>query len=442
MKEYDLPVIRFIGLGETGVKLVETLAMIGLNGVESYSLDTDNRSLSRCHQSKTLLLGKSIPCGLGAGGDIALARAAIESDRDYLAKLVSEVDLVFVIAGMGGGTGTEAASFVARLAKEAGALVVGVAATPFNCEGSRRCNKAAGGIRDLKQSSDVVFHFSNEEVMHISGGETTLNMALETANRYLCESVLGLCRMLIEPGLLNVSFGDLKSSMKEKNSLGSILCVESDRVDFASDIMEKILAHPSSLNGKAFREATTLLVHFSGNDNLSLAEINKVIESISLCASAVDLIVGATDSSKNSLLQVTLVIVQKSKTISSLMETNESKDFTPNEAHNLSGPENFMPSGDNSYVNLGVKSKSENRGEFAFAPPAPALETISPEMKESLLEAAANQEPNRKKRKGIKQEMLPLEIISKGRFEKSEPTVHKGEDLDQPTYIRRGILLN
>ena len=162
MKEYDLPVIRFIGLGETGVKLVETLAMIGLNGVESYSLDTDNRSLSRCHQSKTLLLGKSIPCGLGAGGDIALARAAIESDRDYLAKLVSEVDLVFVIAGMGGGTGTEAASFVARLAKEAGALVVGVAATPFNCEGSRRCNKAAGGIRDLKQSSDVVFHFSNE----------------------------------------------------------------------------------------------------------------------------------------------------------------------------------------------------------------------------------------------------------------------------------------
>ena len=267
MKEYDLPVIRFIGLGETGVKLVETLAMIGLNGVESYSLDTDNRSLSRCHQSKTLLLGKSIPCGLGAGGDIALARAAIESDRDYLAKLVSEVDLVFVIAGMGGGTGTEAASFVARLAKEAGALVVGVAATSFKCEGSRRCNKAAGGIRDLKQSSDVVFHFSNEEVMHITGGETTLNMALETANRYLCESVLGLCRMLIEPSLLNVSFGDLKSSMKEKNSLGSILCVESDRVDFASDIMEKILAHPSSRNGKALSEATTLLVHFSGTDN-------------------------------------------------------------------------------------------------------------------------------------------------------------------------------
>ena len=87
-ENFDNPVIRFIGLGETGVKLVETLAMIGLKGVESYSLDTDNRSLSRCHQSKTLLLGKSIPCGLGAGGDIALARAAVESDRDHILKLI------------------------------------------------------------------------------------------------------------------------------------------------------------------------------------------------------------------------------------------------------------------------------------------------------------------------------------------------------------------
>ena len=121
------PVIRLIGLGETGVKLVETLAMIGPEGVESHSLDTDNRSLSRCHQSKTLLLGQAIPCGLGTGGDVALARAAVESDRDRLAKLVEGANLVFVIAGMGGGTGTGAASLVARLAKESGALVVGVA---------------------------------------------------------------------------------------------------------------------------------------------------------------------------------------------------------------------------------------------------------------------------------------------------------------------------
>ena len=141
------PVIRLIGLGETGVKLVETLAMIGPEGVESHTLDTDNRSLSRCHQSQTMLLGQAIPCGLGTGGDVALARAAVESDRDRLAKLVEGANLVFVIAGMGGGTGTGAAPLVARLAKEAGALVVGVAATPFDCEGTRRCGRRPAVVR-------------------------------------------------------------------------------------------------------------------------------------------------------------------------------------------------------------------------------------------------------------------------------------------------------
>ena len=438
----DNPVIRFIGVGETGVKLVETLAMIGLKGVESHSLDTDNRSLSRCHQSKTLLLGKSIPCGLGAGGDVALARAAVESDRDHLARLVSGADLIFVIAGMGGGTGTEAASFVARLAKETGALVVGVAATPFNCEGSRRCNKAAGGIRDLKQSSDVVFHFSNEEVMQIAGGEVSLNNALEIANRHLCESVLGLSRMLIEPGLLNVSFGDLQASMKGRHSLGSTLCVEGTGENIAADVMGKILSHPAARMGKALSEATTLLVHLSGGDNLSLTEINTIIESISSHATDVDLIVGASGSGSDNVLQVILVLVQQAKSKDSLMGANASKNILENEATDLSYPENFMPSGDNSYMGLGVESTGANRVRFAYTPPAPAVETITPEMKNSLLEVAANQESNRKKRKEIKQEMLPLEIISKGRFEKSEPTIHKGEDLDQPTYIRRGMMLN
>ena len=439
-KNFDNPVIRYIGLGETGVKLVETLAMIGLKGVESYSLDTDNRSLSRCHQSKTLLLGKSIPCGLGAGGDIALARAAVESDRDHILKLISGADLVFVIAGMGGGTGTEAAPFVGRLAKESGALVVGIAATPFNCEGTRRCNKAAGGIRDLKQVSDVVFHFSNEEVMQIAGGEISLNKALELANRHLCESVLGLSRMLIEPGHLNVSFGDLQASMKGLHSLGSTLCVEGAGEDLAADAIQKILSHPAARKGKALSEATTLLMHLTGGENLSLNEINTVVESICSHASSNDLIVGASGNGSDNVLKVILVIVHEVK--DSITDANTSKNLKSNEPLDLSYPENFMPSGENSYIGLGAESKGSNRVRFAYTPPAPSVETITPEMKDSLLEAAASQEPSRKKRKEIKQEMLPLEVVSKGRFEKSEPTIHKGEDLDQPTYIRRGMLLN
>jgi hypothetical protein len=109
---------------------------------------------------------------------------------------------------------------------------------------------------------------------------------------------------------------------------------------------------------------------------------------------------------------------------------------------NVSFPETFMPSGETSYVGLGEDSGGSRRGGFAYTPPAPTAEAITPELKDSLIEAAARQEPDRKKRKKITQEMLPLEIVSKGRFEKSEPTIHKGEDLDQPTYIRRGMVLN
>ena len=153
-----------------------------------------------------------------------------------------------------------------------------------------------------------------------------------------------------------------------------------------------------------------------------------------------DLIVGASGNGSDNVLKVILVIVHEVK--DSITDANTSKNIKSNELLDLSCPENFMPSGENSYMDLGAESKGSNRVRFAYTPPAPSVETITPEMKESLLEAAASQEPSRKKRKEIKQEMLPLEVVSKGRFEKSEPTIHKGEDLDQPTYIRRGMLLN
>jgi len=436
------PVIRLIGLGETGVKLVETLAMIGPDVVESYSLDTDNRSLSRCHQSQTMLLGQVIPCGLGTGGDVALARAAVESDRDLLAKMIEGANLVFVIAGMGGGTGTGAAPLVASLAKEAGALVVGVAATPFDCEGARRCNQATGGLRDLKMASDVVFHFSNQDVVSMIGAETSLNNALEIANRHLCESVLGVSRMLLEPGLLNVSFGDLQSAVQGRQSLGSVVHVEGSGQDRAAAAVEKILAHPAARGGEALHDASAILLHLSGGEQLSLAEMKTVTEAIKQHASTVNMVVGASGPGRDEALQVTVVIAHQFKladTGSELSELSESKSCG---VVDVSFPETFMPSGETSYVGLGEGSGDSRRGGFAYTPPAPTAETITPELKGSLLESAARQEPDRKKRKKITQEMLPLEIVSKGRFEKSEPTIHKGEDLDQPTYIRRGMVLN
>ena len=436
------PVIRLLGLGEAGVKLVETLAMIGPGGIETYSLDTDNRSLARCHQSQTFLLGQAIPCGLGTGGDSALARAAVESESEQLAGIVRGADLVFIVAGMGGGTGTGAASFLANLAKEAGALVVGVVATPFDCEGIRRCNQASGGVRDLKQVADAVFHFPNQDIVLMEGASVSLQKALDIANRHLCEAVLGVSRMLLDSGMLNVSFGDLQAALRGRHSLGSVIHVDASGGDRAGAAVRKLLAHPSALGGEPLQEASTLLVHLSGED-ITMAEIIEVTGAIGSHITNANLVVGASGpGSDGAGLQVTVVIAHTAKLAEPGQEQDKMHPDPTGQASGLGFSDSFSVPDTGSYFDLEKGISGTSRGGFAYTPPAPTEDALTPECREDLIRVAAKEEPNRKKRQKIVQEMLPLEIVSKGRFEKSEPTIHQGEDLDQPTYIRRGAVLN
>ena len=435
------PTIGLIGLGETGVKLVEILAMISPDGVVAYSLDTDNRSLSRCHQSRTFLLGQAIPCGLGTGGDSALARGAVESDSDELSKILCGTDLVFVVAGLGGGTGTGAAPFLANLAKQAGALVVGVVATPFDCEGIQRCNQATGGLRDLKQVADTVFHFPNQDVVIMEGSDIALYQALEIANRHLCEAVLGVSRMLLEPGMLNVSFADLQSSVQGRHSLGSVVHVEASGEDRADDAVQKFLAHPAVRSGAALKNANSLLVNLSGGD-VTMAEMDAVTAAISNHSPSAKLIVGVSGQENEEALKLTVVVSHAGNMVGANQESTSPKTDSIEQASDLVYSDPFTVPDIGSYLDLGKESDGNSRNGFAYTPPAPTANALTPECREDLIRVAAKEESNRTKRRKIIQELLPLEIVSKGRFEKSEPTIHKGEDLDQPTYIRRGTVLN
>ena len=435
------PTIGLIGLGETGVKLVEILATIAPDGVVAHSLDTDNRSLSRCHQSRPFLLGQAIPCGLGTGGDSALARGAVESDSDELIEILRGTDLVFVVVGMGGGTGTGAAPFLANLAKQAGALVVGVAATPFDCEGIQRCNQATGGLRDLKQVADTVFHFPNQNVVLMEGADIALHQALEIANRHLCEAVLGVSRMLLEPGMLNVSFADLQASVQGRHSLGSVVHVEASGEDRVDDAVQKLLAHPATQGGEALKNASSILVNLSGGD-VTLTEMDAVTVAISNRSPSAKLVVGVSGQGNEEALKLTVVIAHAGKLDGADLESAPPKPDPNRQTSDLGYSDPFTVPDIGSYLDLGKESDVKNRNGFAYTPPAPPADALTPECREDLIRVAAKEEPNRMKRRKIIQELLPLEIVSKGRFEESEPTIHKGEDLDQPTYIRRGVVLN
>ena len=305
MKEYDLPVIRFIGLGETGVKLVETLAMIGLNGVESYSLDTDNRSLSRCHQSQTLLLGKSIPCGLGAGGDIALARAAIESDRDYLAKLVSEADLVFVIAGMGGGTGTGAAPVIAEIARNSGALTIGVVTKPFGFEGTQRLDAALEGIENLKKHVDTLIVVPNDRLLQTENN-LSMSEAFNLADDVLKVGIQSIAELILVPGEINLDFADVKTIMENAGPAWMGIG-ESSSENRAIEAAERAVSSP--LLEMPIDGAKGVIFNVSGGKDVTLDEVTAASEVIkSKVHPEANIIFGSITNPKlNNKLKITVI---------------------------------------------------------------------------------------------------------------------------------------
>ena len=319
--------------------------------------------------------------------------------------------------------------------------MVGVAATPFDCEGIQRCNQATGGLRDLKQVADTVFHFPNQNVVLMEGADIALHQALEIANRHLCEAVLGVSRMLLEPGMLNVSFADLQASVQGRHSLGSVMHVEASGEDRVDDAVQKLLAHPASHGGEALKNASSLLVNLSGGD-VYLAEMDAVTVAISNRSPSAKLVVGVSGQGNEEALKLTVVIAHAGKLDGADLESAPPKPDPNRQTSDLGYSDPFTVPEIGSYLDLGKESDGKNRNGFAYTPPAPPADALTPECREDLIRVAAKEEPNRMKRRKIIQELLPLEIVSKGRFEESEPTIHKGEDLDQPTYIRRGVVLN
>ena len=273
------------------------------------------------------------------------------------------------------------------------------------------------------------------------GDDIALHQALEIANRHLCEAVLGVSRMLLEPGMLNVSFADLQASVRGRHSLGSVVHVEASGENRADDAGRMLLAHPAARGGETLKQASSLLVHLSGAD-VTMAEMNVVTEAISNYSSSAKLVVGVSGQGREEALQLTVVIAHAGKLAGLDQESTPPKPDPTGQASDLGYSDSFTVPDTGSYLDLGKETNGKNRSGFAYTPPAPTADALTQECRENLIRVAVKEESNRTKRRKIVQELLPLEIVSMGRFEKSEPTIHKGEDLDQPTYIRRGAVLN
>ena len=300
-------VIKVIGVGGCGGNAVDHMIGKGMAGVEFISLNTDAQALRRNRAPTQLQMGNSATKGLGAGGKWEVGREAALEDKERIASLIDGADMVFIAAGMGGGTGTGAAPVVAEVAKDLGILAVAVVTKPFVFEQAKRMRSAEQGLKSLSEHVDSLIVIPNEKLIQVLGGKAKLTDAFTAANDVLHSAVSGIAEIISNPGMINVDFADVKTVMSEVGMamMGSAVAEGEDRAKVAA---EKAVASPL-LENIDLKGARGVLVNITANDSLTLDEYYEVMNTIQgFAAEEATVIVGtALDESMGESLRVTMV---------------------------------------------------------------------------------------------------------------------------------------
>ncbi len=300
-------VIRVIGIGGGGGNAVEHMLASNIEGVEFVCANTDAQALHKSSARTALQLGSNVTKGLGAGADPDVGRQAALEDRDRIIDILDGSDMVFITAGMGGGTGTGASPVVAQLAKELGVLAVAVVTKPFPFELKRRMKIAEEGIAELGQYVDSLITVPNEKLLSVLGGGVSLQDAFKAANDVLHGAVQGIAELITRPGMINVDFADVRTVMSEKGRamMGSGRAVGEDRARKAA---EAAIACPL-LEDVNLSGARGILVNVTAGPDLGMDEFAEVGEAIGEFASENALVVIGTtlDDEVKDELRVTVV---------------------------------------------------------------------------------------------------------------------------------------
>lgn len=271
-------ILKVVGVGGGGCNAVESMIRRGLNGVEYVAINTDSQVLDKSCANHKVQIGVKITKGLGAGADPKIGKKAAEEDREKIAEVLNGSDMVFVTAGMGGGTGSGAAPIVASIAKSLGALVVGVVTKPFKWEGRARTMNAEAGIQELKQYVDSLIVIPNERILAILDKNSSAFFSFDKPNEVLYEATRGIADIITIPGLINVDFADVRTVMSQ-SGVAVMGCGIASGENRAIEAAQKAISSPL-LDGVSILGAKNVLVNVTGSENLTMFEItegNKII---------------------------------------------------------------------------------------------------------------------------------------------------------------------
>jgi cell division protein FtsZ len=319
IKETDMPmievledtkpeaIIKVIGLGGCGGNAVDHMINNEVGGVEFIAANTDVQVLKRSLAKTTLQIGRNTAGGLGAGAQPDVGRQAAMEDRDQIAEMILGADMLFITAGMGGGTGTGAAPVVAQLAREMGILTVAVVTKPFAFEGAKRVRAAQAGIEELRQHVDSLIIIPNDRLMSVLGDDVTYEEAFRASNDVLNGAVAGIAEVINCAGQVNVDFADVRTIMRENGMamMGSAMEVGPERAQKAAQkAIQSPLLEDVHLSG-----ARGVLVNVTSGRNMKLREVHEVMDTVrSVCAEDATIIYGSVfDDTMGDAIRVTVV---------------------------------------------------------------------------------------------------------------------------------------
>ncbi|CAK4826439.1 unnamed protein product [Aphanomyces euteiches] len=280
MLEFDIDMeqsakIIVVGVGGGGSNAVNRMIENGIQGVGFITVNTDAQALNLAKSDVKLKIGEKLTRGLGAGANPEVGKKAAEESREAIIQAIKGADLVFVTAGMGGGTGTGAAPVIAEIAKECGALTVGVVTRPFTFEGRKRASHAEQGIAALKEKVDTLIVIPNDRLLEIVDKKTPMMEAFREADNVLRQGVQGISDLIMVPGLINLDFADVKTIMSERGSalMGIGIATGENR---AAEAAKKAIMSP--LLETSIQGARGVIMNITGGSNLSLYEVNEAAE--------------------------------------------------------------------------------------------------------------------------------------------------------------------
>ncbi len=403
--------IKLVGVGGAGSNAVDRLKMENLERLQLAVINTDYQALASSPVQDKVLVGMSITRGLGAGGDPDLGREAAEADREKIAAVVKDCDLVFLVTGMGGGTGSGASPIVAEIAAEAGALVIAFVTLPFSFEGGRRLKQAEEGLRALRQVCDAVIPLPNDILLQEAAENETVLDSFARADEWIGRGVKSIWSMLFKTGLINLDFATLRQAFQHRGGKTLFGLGEGQGENAIADTISSLKLCPLLHTPEFSRKADRLLVNIAGGTDLTLPKVNELMNAITEQFGRDSHIIMGAVIDENLAGRVEVSVIGTSD-----MSGRTIPPRRPTAANRRPAPAAIPAAG---------KPESGAAGLFGgVAETAPAKATPA---------AQGGKAP-------VAQEEFGFgEIESRGYFEKTERNLFDGQDLDVPTYLRRGI---